>query len=59
MHIGNGELHDSPERIAQRLKIYHEQEADVLEYYKEKGLLREIDGTKTIKQVHGEIVKHL
>ena len=57
--LGNGELHDSPERIAQRLKIYHEQEAEVLEYYKEKKLLREIDGTKTIERVHREIMKNL
>ena len=57
--LGNGELHDSPERIAQRLKIYHEQEEDVLNYYKEKGLLREIDGTLSIEEVHEEIVKQL
>jgi len=35
---------DTPEAITQRLEIYHNETAPLIEYYKEKGLLKSYDG---------------
>ncbi len=54
---GSTELHDSPERIKSRLAIYKEGERQVLEYYKEKGALVEIDANQDVEKVHADILK--
>lgn len=56
LHAGSTELHDSPERIKQRLSIYKEGERDVLEYYRQKGVLIEVNADQSIEQVHGAIM---
>lgn len=58
LHDGSDELHDSPERIKQRLEIYKEGEKDVLEYYRQKGVLVEVNADQVIEDVHNEILKH-
>jgi adenylate kinase len=50
---------DTPEGIQIRLRIFNEETAPVIEYYKNKGLLVEIDGTQSIEKVFKEIEKHL
>ncbi|OGG05010.1 hypothetical protein A2Z33_07005 [Candidatus Gottesmanbacteria bacterium RBG_16_52_11] len=57
LHPGSTELHDSPERIQSRLQIYKESEREVLEYYRSKGVLTEINAEQSIEGVHQEIVK--
>lgn len=59
LHPGSSELHDSPERIKQRLSIYKEGESDVLQYYQKKGVLVTIDAHKPKDIVHQEILIHL
>lgn len=59
IHAGSSELHDSPERIKSRLEIYKEGEKDVLEYYRVKGVLAEVDANKSIEDVHNEILKKI
>ncbi len=54
---GSTELHDSPERIKNRLEIYQEGEADVLEYYRKQGVLVEVDASQDIEQVHADILQ--
>jgi adenylate kinase family enzyme len=58
LHEGNGELHDSPERINQRLAIYKQGEKDVLEYYRKKGVLHRIDANQSVEDVHKSIMAH-
>ncbi|MHB1034447.1 MAG: adenylate kinase [Pirellulales bacterium] len=41
---GRGRADDKPEVIRQRLKSYREQTEPLLDYYKQRGLLRTIDG---------------
>lgn len=55
----DGSLHDTPEKIKERLKIYHQQEADVLKLYQQEGLLKKINGEQTIDQIHQDIIKHI
>ncbi|MEA3355397.1 MAG: nucleoside monophosphate kinase [Patescibacteria group bacterium] len=53
----DGSLHDSKEKITSRLKIYHEQEADVLKFYKENNLLKTINGEQSIPAIHQDVLK--
>ncbi len=58
MHPGSTELHDSPERIKSRLAIYKDGEKNVLEFYRQKGVLFEINADRSIEEVHTEILSH-
>jgi adenylate kinase len=55
----DGSLHDSPELIAERLRRYKAEEADVLSYYRNLGTLVEIDGSQDIEAVHADIMRHI
>lgn len=46
---------DSPETVANRIKVYFEQTAPLIEYYREKGVLAEIAGDQDIKVVNHAI----
>ncbi len=48
---------DKPETIARRIKVYSEQTAPLIDYYRRHGLLKEIDGTQPIEQVSGELLE--
>lgn len=42
---------DKPETVARRIKVYFEQTSLLIEYYRSRGLLAEIDGTLPIDEV--------
>jgi adenylate kinase len=42
---------DAPETVAQRLKVYAQQTAPLIQYYQQRGLLLSLDGTGTIPEV--------
>ena len=50
-----GELYqrddDKPETIRQRLKVYYAQTADLIEYYRKRGLLKEVDASQSPAEV--------
>lgn len=50
---------DTPEAIARRLDIYEEQTAPLLEYYRQRGLLVDIDGDRSIDEVSSSILAAL
>ena len=54
-----GELYqredDREEAIKKRLKIYHEDVEPLKEYYKPRGIVHEIDGTKSVDEIFREI----
>ncbi len=50
---------DTPEVIPQRIAIYRQQTMPVLEYYRERGLLCEIDGNGTPDEVYARVRKAL
>jgi adenylate kinase len=47
---------DKAETVANRIRVYFEQTAPLIEYYRGKGLLAEIDGAKPIDEVTGELL---
>lgn len=46
---------DKPEAVRNRLKVYRDQTAPILPYYKGKGLLQTIDGMAPIDEVYRKI----
>jgi adenylate kinase len=54
--LTDGSLHDSEELIRERLKRYKAEEASVLEYYRQRGVLVEINGEQEVEQVHADIM---
>jgi adenylate kinase len=56
-----GELYqrddDQEKTIRARLKVYDEQTAPLIAYYREKGLLRAIDGVGGVEEIFQKIVK--
>lgn len=55
----DGSLHDSKEKIKERLKIYSKGERGVLELYREKGVLQEVDGERSIKEIHRGVMERV
>ncbi len=51
----DGSLHDSQEKIKKRLKMYADQEADVLKFYEEEGFLHKINGEQIIEKIFADI----
>lgn len=45
--------------IMKRINLFHEKTRPVIEFYRQKGVLFEIDGEKTIEQIHEEILSKL
>lgn len=58
LHPGSTQLHDSPKRIKSRLALYKESEKEVLDFYRQRGILVEIDADKSVEEVHAEIMRH-
>ncbi len=56
---GGGRSDDNEETAKERLKIYHEQTRPILEHYSKKGIVKTVDGTKSIEEVWEDISSHL
>lgn len=52
---GEGRSDDTPEKVKNRLNVYHKETAPVLNYYKEKGAVKEIDGVGSIDEIFERI----
>ena len=50
---------DSLDVVTKRLAIYHKETEPLLTYFRNKGILIEIDGEKKLEQVHLDIVEKL
>jgi len=48
---------DKPETVQRRIDVYYEQTAPLIDYYRQAGLLVEIDGTQEIEKVTEDILK--
>ena len=56
-----GELYqrpdDTPETQKHRIKVYFEQTAPLIDYYRDKGLLVEVDGRPGIDEIQAELLR--
>ena len=46
---------DKPETVQKRLTVYHDQTQPLIDYYKNAGVLHELDGTKDINDIFASI----
>ena len=57
----NGELYqrddDKPETVRRRLQVYHTQTRPLIDYYRQAGLLRQVNGEQDIEQVQADLVR--
>jgi len=50
---------DKPKAIKKRLDIYHKETEPVIDYYRKKGIVKEINGQQSIKKVFKDIISSL
>ena len=50
---------DEPATIKRRLEVYEKETRSLIKYYKEKGILFEIDGTGSVEEVYKRILNTL
>ena len=50
---------DKPETVQKRLDVYHEQTQPLIDYYKNQGILKSVDGTVPMEEVFANIVEIL
>lgn len=50
---------DKPETVKKRLSVYHDQTQPLIDYYKEAGVLVDIDGTQELNKVFSDIASVL
>jgi adenylate kinase len=53
--IVEGRADDNEETIRNRMKVYHEQTRPLLDYYRARGLLVEVDGDRPIEEVNADL----
>ena len=54
-----GRKDETLQAILKRIELFHKFTEPVIDYYREKGLLREIDGEKSIEEIHKEIMSYI
>ena len=50
---------DTPEAVANRLAVYHQETAPVLDFYRERGLLADVAGEGTVESVNESLLSTL
>ena len=50
---------DTPEAIRERLRLYDEQTEPLLEYYRSRGIVREVNGDQPIEAVTADLLRAL
>ena len=50
---------DTKEVIGKRLEIYHRETEPVLDFYRDQGVLEEVDGERPIKEIFADILSRL
>jgi adenylate kinase len=50
---------DKPETVRRRIRVYEKQTQPLVDYYRQRGLLVEIDGNQSINQVTEDLVNLL
>lgn len=53
---GQGREDETPKAVQKRIDSFHKLTEPVLDYYKQKGIVVEVDGEKEISEIHKEIL---
>jgi adenylate kinase len=55
----SGRSDDNDETIRKRLKVYNDQTAPLLDYYRQRGILHEVEGTGPVEDVTSRIIDEI
>jgi adenylate kinase len=50
---------DKADVVAERLNVYKRQTEPLINYYRQQGILREIDGNRSQNEIYGDIIKSM
>jgi adenylate kinase len=50
---------DQPEAVKRRIQVYIDKTMPVLEYYRRKGLVLELNGDQSVEEIRDEIIRAL
>ena len=56
---GDGREDETLPAILKRIELFHKFTEPVIDYYRQKGLLAEIDGEESIEDIHRQIMSHI
>lgn len=56
---GEGRADDRPETVRERIRIYRESTSPLVGYYRERGVLAEVDGVGTIPEIAARVARAL
>ncbi len=56
--LGRGRSDDNEDTIRARLEVYRRETAPLCEYYRERGVLREVDGVGSPQEISRRILSH-
>ncbi|MDO8462457.1 MAG: adenylate kinase [Deltaproteobacteria bacterium] len=57
--VGRGRADDKEEVVQQRLKVYEDQTAPLVDYYLKKGLLKVVEGMGPVEEITSRLLKSL
>lgn len=57
--LKRGRGDDTEEAIEKRINIYHQETEPLLEIFRQKGILEEVDGEKPIEAVHQDLAERI
>lgn len=46
---------DKPETVRNRLDVYEQKTSPLIHYYREQGILKEVDGDRPVEEVYGDV----
>ena len=55
----DGRADEAPPALKKRIELFHEFTEPVIDFYRNKGMLAEINGEKSIEEIHKEICEVL
>lgn len=53
--LARGRKDDNEDTIANRLEVYRQKTAPLIEYYQDKGLLKQVNGDRTLEEISNEL----
>jgi adenylate kinase len=57
--VKEGRVDDTPETIAKRLRVYHEQTEPVVGFYQARGMVKKVPGEGSVEEIYAHAVQAL
>ena len=57
--LKRGREDDTPDLLKKRMELYHQETEPIIEFYRQKGILEEVDGQRPIEVVNRDILSRV